>query len=191
MSGNIYCLYRHTSPSGKAYIGITNDYTRRCDEHQRADGSSPKFHRAIRKYGWDNFTHEILATGMTESEASELEIACIAKWNTVADGYNSTSGGTTAPWELVVGIAKTDLHRSRIGEAAIQRGHSVELKIRAYMARWQKTYEEAVQYFYNKEVNGIKRNEYADKPYYGYQSVKKTRMKQRQGLINDGTYRNP
>ena len=107
MSGNIYCLYRHTSPSGKAYIGITNDYTRRCDEHQRADGSSPKFHRAIRKYGWDNFTHEILATGMTESEAGELEVACITKWNTWHGGYNSHPGGA-----IPVGpVPRTEQHR--------------------------------------------------------------------------------
>ena len=191
MSGNIYCLYRHTSPSGKAYIGITNDYTRRCTEHQRCDGSSPKFHRAIKKYGWDNFTHEILACDLTEAEAQELEIACIARWNTITEGYNSTRGGQTAPWDCTVGVAKTELHRQRIGDANRLRGHPLELKIKAYMARWNKTREEAEAYYEKKAADPLSTNKYADRGYYSYASVKKTRMKHRQGLIDDGTYRNP
>lgn len=89
-----YLVYKHTSPSGKAYIGVTNDYTRRCRQHLNASkkGSELTFHRAIRKYGWSNFTHEILATDLTQQQAFDMEIALI---NIVEKGslYNMTSGG--------------------------------------------------------------------------------------------------
>lgn len=174
MSGNIYCLYRHTSPSGKAYIGITCDYTRRCESHQRADGSSPKFHRAIRKYGWDNFTHEILACDLTEEEAQELEVACIAKWNTINEGYNCMPGGGGTPRIALSGICLTDDHINKIAASCANRKQSLETKIKAYMKRHNKSYDEAARYFRNKETTST-----THKDYCGYASVKKTRMKKR------------
>lgn len=37
MSNNIYLIYKHTSPSGKSYIGLTNNYQRRCREHKSSN----------------------------------------------------------------------------------------------------------------------------------------------------------
>lgn len=50
-----YVLYKATSPSGKLYVGVTNNFKRRLKEHT----SSPyAFGCALRKYGKDNFTYE-------------------------------------------------------------------------------------------------------------------------------------
>jgi group I intron endonuclease len=50
---------------------------------------------AIIKYGWDNFTHEILFDGLTKKEACEKEVALILfhKSNDRKFGYNNSSGG--------------------------------------------------------------------------------------------------
>lgn len=50
-----YVLYKATSPSGRTYIGITNNFKRRMKEH----GSSKwPFGHALRKYGKENFQFE-------------------------------------------------------------------------------------------------------------------------------------
>lgn len=94
----LFVLYKHTTPSGKIYIGIT------CSETKKRWGSngvnyksSTYFYQAIKKYGWDNIKHEILVLDLTETEAKKLEIETIAKYK--ADnrkhGYNTHVGGST------------------------------------------------------------------------------------------------
>ena len=53
------------------------------------------FYRAIQKYGWDAFKHEIVAEGLTREEACALEESLIAEYHTqdYNFGYNITSGG--------------------------------------------------------------------------------------------------
>lgn len=50
-----YILYKATSPSGRMYIGITNNFKRRMKEHRT---SKWPFGHALRKYGEKNFTYE-------------------------------------------------------------------------------------------------------------------------------------
>ncbi len=59
-----YCIYKHTSPSGKAYLGQTKDYAKRINKHLTTVGCRA-FASAILKYGWDNFNHEILIKNLT------------------------------------------------------------------------------------------------------------------------------
>ncbi len=100
---NTYLIYCHTSPTGKKYIGQTNNYNRRCSEHKTTK-RCPAFHNAIIKYGWDNFKHEILVDGLTIEEANILEEFYIKKYNTLApNGYNLQTGGfNSKPSPLVV-----------------------------------------------------------------------------------------
>jgi len=53
-------IYKHTSPTGKCYIGQTVDIKNRWKPS--AYRQCKKFHNAIKKYGWENFTHEIICT---------------------------------------------------------------------------------------------------------------------------------
>lgn len=89
-----FIVYKHISPSNKIYIGITSQEPQR---RWRKDGSgyrqNKKFYNAIKKYGWDNFQHEILAEGLTEGEALKLEKELIQKYNSFANGYNKSLGG--------------------------------------------------------------------------------------------------
>ena len=96
-----FVVYCHTNKiNGKKYIGIT------CQDPEIRWGydgncykqSQPYFARAIKKHGWENFTHEILFEGLTAQEANDIEIELIACYHTyIGDpeccGYNLTRGG--------------------------------------------------------------------------------------------------
>ncbi len=85
-----YIVYKHTSPSGKCYIGITNNYAYRSKQHQQNDSACTQFKQAIDTYGWENFTHEILYEFVTRDVAEKLEIFEIMKHNSLfPNGYNS------------------------------------------------------------------------------------------------------
>ena len=89
-----YCVYKHTCPNGKVYIGITSGNPLK----RWANGKGYEnqyFYRAILKYGWDNIKHEILYTDFSKEEACEKEIELIAlyKSNQRECGYNVNDGG--------------------------------------------------------------------------------------------------
>ena len=87
-------IYRLTSPSGKKYYGQTTvTANKRWNEHNKSamrnDGTGCRLvGKAIRIYGWDNFTKEVVI----ECEDFELdfyEIGYIKDDNTLApNGYN-------------------------------------------------------------------------------------------------------
>lgn len=107
-NGN-YCIYMHTSPNGKKYIGQTRSqpeerwgkngsrYLKKHKDNSRYQ--QPAFAYAILKYGWDNFNHEIIANNLTKEEADNFEKLLIAKLNTMDSryGYNLREGGNNSP----------------------------------------------------------------------------------------------
>ena len=90
-----YVVYRHTSPSGKAYVGITCQKPERRWSRGVGYVSNQYFTHAIKKYGWDNFTHEILLEGLTKEQAELAEQLFIGYWDLMNSekGYNLESGG--------------------------------------------------------------------------------------------------
>ena len=88
-------MYKHTSPSNKSYIGITSKNPEERWGHNGIQYRKQPFYRAIKKYGWDNFTHEILYSNLTEKEAKDKEKELIRKYKTKNNkyGYNCTYGG--------------------------------------------------------------------------------------------------
>ena len=95
MIGNNFTVYKHTSPNRKVYIGITMQNPIRRWNNGLGYSHNEHFHRAIVKYGWDNFRHEILYSGLTKEEAEQMEIELIAEYksNDPEYGYNIQSGG--------------------------------------------------------------------------------------------------
>lgn len=103
---NNYCVYIHTSPNGKMYVGQTGG---KPERRWKNDGSGylhknkntgkynqPAFANAILKYGWENFNHEIVTSNLTKEEADDLEKLLINKFNTMNSkyGYNLAEGGS-------------------------------------------------------------------------------------------------
>lgn len=112
-----YYVYVHTNKiNDKKYIGIT---CQKPEARWGVGGSrylyrdiryNSVFAAAIRKYGWENFTHEILFEGLTEAEAKVKEKELIAYYRTYigfenCKGYNMTLGGDGAA------LYKTDEER--------------------------------------------------------------------------------
>lgn len=95
-----YVVYVHQNKiNGKRYIGITNNTSKRWYGKGKKYENCPLFATALRKYGWDNFYHEVIVEGLTLDEASVLEQYFIAMYKTQEKefGYNMTRGGQNAP----------------------------------------------------------------------------------------------
>lgn len=97
MSDNNFIVYEHINKTnGKRYIGITSQpLSRRWRKNGAGYKSCVLFYRAIQKYGWDNFEHNILYQGLSKQEAQQKEKEIIAKYqsNNPEFGYNLLSGG--------------------------------------------------------------------------------------------------
>lgn len=97
----MFCVYRHTSPSGKVYIGISKSLKRRWEgsgmNYLRKNKDGKYIHwlfaRAIIKYGWDNFKHEILFENLDEISAKLIEEDLIYYYKKDRLSYNVAPGG--------------------------------------------------------------------------------------------------
>lgn len=94
---NNYYVYKHTSPTNKVYIGITRVKPIYRWRNGKGYEECPRMYRAIKKYGWDNFKHEILFENLTKEEAEQKEIDLIAFYNSTDErfGYNLAKGGNS------------------------------------------------------------------------------------------------
>ena len=87
----LWCIYKHTLPDGRCYIGQTCDIMARWKPS--AYKNCIKFYSAIQIYGWENFSHEVLIDNLTLEEANHLEEEYIKKYNSIENGFNLISGG--------------------------------------------------------------------------------------------------
>jgi group I intron endonuclease len=140
-----YVIYKHTSPSGKSYIGQTKQYDKRCKEHQTSTGCRA-LSAAIKKYGWDTFSHEILIEGLSVDDANHWEAVFILEHNTVApNGYNLRTGGAnSSPSDETrakisaarLGATSSDETRAKV--SAIRQGTTRSDETRAKLSAAQK-----------------------------------------------------
>ena len=103
-----YTVYKHISPSGKIYIGITSQTV----NHRWRNGKGYKigyFSRAIKKYGWDNFIHEVMFENLTKTESEQKESELINYYSSATrdKGYNIESGNGCICYETKEKISKT------------------------------------------------------------------------------------
>lgn len=94
---NDFTVYMHVNKTNcKRYIGITHhdDLNKRW-VNGKGYFRNKHFNDAIKKYGWDNFEHIVLYTGLSKSEAEAKEITLIEEHNSVnpQKGYNIENGG--------------------------------------------------------------------------------------------------
>lgn len=162
-----YTVYKHVAPDGRLYIGITkNKPTQRWQGGSGYKGNT-YFTRAIKKYGWENFQHIIIAEGLDEQSAKELEIKLIAenKSNQRKYGFNISSGG-----ESKSGTTISDWQKQRISEAS--KGKIVSAKTRKKLSiATQKTWANPDFVQHMREINMGAKN-----PQYGTIRTEKERL---------------
>jgi hypothetical protein len=92
MKGTIYCV--HCISTGKKYIGQTIQKIQyRINDHFcRSSNSQYKFHRAIKKYGKNNFIYGVIEE-CDFSVINDREMYWINIFDTFKNGYNSDTGG--------------------------------------------------------------------------------------------------
>ena len=105
----MHYIYKYTNKiTGKHYIGQTNDLRKRYNGHKsesfnpNAKGYDLPFHCAIRKYGMENFSYDVLeeiADGESQAFINEREIYFIGYYHSLVkdNGYNLTIGGDGSP----------------------------------------------------------------------------------------------
>lgn len=118
MKDKKWILYRHTSPSGKVYVGITSKSVNKRWNGGRGYKTCIYFYNAILKYGWDNIKHEILFTDLEEKRAKSLEIELIRHYKSLGISYNMTNGG-----DGYLGYNPSKETRSKISNSSKGRTH--------------------------------------------------------------------
>lgn len=117
-------VYKITSPSGKCYIGQTKrGHLLRFEEHKSAyqrwisnnrpvKGYQRKLFCAFDKYGFNNFTVELVSRYNTQADVDAAEISLITENNSIEDGYNLTAGG-----QGLRDLILSETHKNNISEA--------------------------------------------------------------------------
>lgn len=136
---NNYKVYIHISPSNKVYIGITKQNPVKRWGNGRGYRNNIYFYRSILKYGWNNFTHQILYDNLSLEDAKSKEIELICKYNSTDTqfGYNRTKGGDyrlPIPEKIrqiitqkLTGIKRTDEQKEHYRLSAMKRPKRVKL----------------------------------------------------------------
>ncbi len=116
-----YCVYIHTNKeNGKVYIGQTkfgDDPNKRWRDGE-GYGGCILFENAIKKYGWDSFNHDIIASGLTMDEANRIEESMIQQFDSTnsENGYNIRLGGENYEWAEISKLKMAKSLRDTIRE---------------------------------------------------------------------------
>ena len=133
----IYSVYVHKNKiNQKIYIGVT----KQAPEKRFQNGygykySNPVFWEDIQKYGWKNFEHLILVSGISKEMASIIEQELIAKYESQnpSYGYNQQCGGFTPTRPEI-----SELMKRRIGPLNPNYGKKAPEKTRKALLRHAK-----------------------------------------------------
>lgn len=133
-----YKVYKHTTPNGKVYIGITCQSADRRWENGKGYKKNTHFYSAIEKYGWENITHEILFQNLTKEEAASKEIELIAKYKSDDRefGYNKSKGGEKSA-EGVKRSAETRKKMSEAKKGTKQSPETIRYRVESALAKRQ------------------------------------------------------
>ena len=91
---SVYC--HENQKNGKVYVGITSIDPKHRWLNGGGYSKNKKFSADIKKYGWTNFSHRIIADGLTEQQALSIEKELISAYDARHMGYNNEDGGKYA-----------------------------------------------------------------------------------------------
>lgn len=139
-------IYKYTNNiNHKVYIGQSINLEQRKSGHKsaafnpNASDYNSQFHQAIRKYGWENFSYEVIAEISNEEYSQkmldDLEKYFIKYYDSYKNGYNATEGGNE------VG---NNIHKGEANGRALLKREDVEYIRECYNAHipFKKVYEE-------------------------------------------------
>lgn len=113
-----YKVYVHTNKiNNKKYVGITKQDPKcrwKNGFGYYSKNNTSYLWKAIQKYGWDSFTHEIIEEGLLRSEANEKEKYYIKLYDSSnpSYGYNLTLGG-----DGFCGMPRSEETKKKISES--------------------------------------------------------------------------
>lgn len=95
LSERKYTVYKHVTPDGKAYVGMTCQ--RLCDRWGHGGGylKNQAFAEAIKHYGWEQIQHVVISSDLSLDAAVKLEQETIRLLDATnpEKGYNVSIGG--------------------------------------------------------------------------------------------------
>ena len=177
-SKGVHMIYRLVSPSGKCYIGRTENFFDRLSSHlskaNKLSDMEPKsrrgndrcyiIHEAISKYGWDNFTKEIIDICIDKEDAVQKELKWILFFDSYENGYNSTLNTEAGhKWSSELSMEK---HRKYVQDTL----DKVLSKNSKFSLNWyvSKHGQEKGTQLYNKRCDKLREISYSKR---GYQTL--------------------
>lgn len=142
-----FCVYIHINNiNGKVYIGQTCQKPESRWNHGEGYKTSPHFYKAIQKYSWNNFSHQVLFNNLTAKEANKLEQQYIQLFDSTNPnkGYNLQLGGQNG---LHSQETKEKIRQNQLGEKNSFYGkkHSEEAKAKIGLSQMGNKHHAAKQ----------------------------------------------
>lgn len=144
-----YTVYVHSLTDGRMYVGITCQPLKNRWKNGRGYPATNHMGKAIAQYGWDSFSHKIIATNLSREQAQEIErnLIDILDLTNPDKGFNEAKGGMgggmygkhqSEEAKRKIGVARkrdgfTDEHRKHISDAKTGVKHHHAKPVYQYM----------------------------------------------------------
>lgn len=164
--GRKYCVYKHTLPDGRYYIGATYRGEKRWGKDGCHYKNNKDFYALIKRYGWNNIKHEILFSSLSSSQVREIERRLISETMPSGLSLNKRSGGYYSVYKEkmheIVGLRKIGLSYPEISKMydIHPDGAAAIVKHRRYLIYYsEEEFAEKVALFVSKNKNRFKRHD--------------------------------